>query len=72
MKIALISRGITSSRPVTITALLHAAMEHFAEQGYGATSIPDVCTRAGLTKGACTADGRWVMAWGVYPPLAAK
>jgi len=24
----------------------------FAEQGYGATSIPDICTRAGLTKGA--------------------
>ena len=27
-------------------------MELFAEQGFGATSIPDVCTRAGLTKGA--------------------
>ena len=27
-------------------------MELFAEQGYGATSIPDICTRAGLTKGA--------------------
>src|SRR5208282_3356104 len=44
--------GITKRRPVTITALLDAAMELFAEQGYGATSIPDICTRAGLTKGA--------------------
>jgi AcrR family transcriptional regulator len=45
-------RGITKRRPVTITALLDAAMGLFAEQGYGATSIPDICTRAGLTKGA--------------------
>ncbi|MGP0031857.1 MAG: TetR/AcrR family transcriptional regulator [Acidimicrobiales bacterium] len=45
-------RGMTKRRPVTITALLDAAMELFAEQGYGATSIPDICTRAGLTKGA--------------------
>jgi len=27
-------------------------MELFAELGYGATSIPDICARAGLTKGA--------------------
>jgi len=27
-------------------------MESFAERGYGATSIPDICARAGLTKGA--------------------
>src|ERR1700689_2660820 len=45
-------RGITKRRPVTITALLDAALELFAEQGYGATSIPDICARAGLTKGA--------------------
>ena len=45
-------RGITKRRPITITALLDAAMELFAEQGYGATSIPDICARAGLTKGA--------------------
>jgi AcrR family transcriptional regulator len=32
--------------------LLDAALELFAEQGYGATSIPNICTRAGLTKGA--------------------
>ena len=45
-------RGTTKRRPITISALLDAAMELFAEQGYGATSIPDICTRAGLTKGA--------------------
>ncbi len=45
-------RGITKRRPFTVTALLDAAMELFAEQGYGATSIPDICTQAGLTKGA--------------------
>jgi AcrR family transcriptional regulator len=37
---------------VTVTSLLDAALELFAEQGYGATSIPDICARAGLTKGA--------------------
>jgi AcrR family transcriptional regulator len=47
-----VPRGITKRRPITITALLDAAMELFAEQGFGATSIPDICTRAGLTKGA--------------------
>ncbi len=45
-------RGVTKRRPVTVTALLDAAMELFADQGYGATSIPDLCARAGLTKGA--------------------
>jgi AcrR family transcriptional regulator len=45
-------RGITKRRPITITALLDAAMELFAEQGFGATSIADICARAGLTKGA--------------------
>jgi AcrR family transcriptional regulator len=45
-------RGLTKRRPRTITALLDAALELFAEQGFGATSIPDICARAGLTKGA--------------------
>jgi AcrR family transcriptional regulator len=45
-------RGITKRRPITVTALLDAAMELFAQQGLGATSIPDICARAGLTKGA--------------------
>lgn len=45
-------RGTTKRRPITITALLDAALELFAERGFGATSIPDICARAGLTKGA--------------------
>lgn len=45
-------RGTTQRRPVTVAALLDAALELFAEQGFGATSIPDICSRAGLTKGA--------------------
>src|SRR5271170_2628236 len=45
-------RGITKRRPITVTALLDAAMKLFADQGYGATSIPDICAQAGLTKGA--------------------
>jgi AcrR family transcriptional regulator len=45
-------RGTTKRRPITVTALLDAGLELFAEQGFGATSIPDICARAGLTKGA--------------------
>lgn len=45
-------RGLTKRRPATVTALLDAALELFAEQGFGATSIQQICTRAGLTKGA--------------------
>jgi AcrR family transcriptional regulator len=47
-----VPRGITKRRPRTVTALLDAARELFAEHGYGATSIPEICARAGLTKGA--------------------
>lgn len=46
------ARGITKRRPRTVGALLDAALELFAEQGFGATSIPEICARAGLTKGA--------------------
>ncbi len=45
-------RGTTKRRPLTVNALLDAGLELFAEQGYGATSIPDICARAALTKGA--------------------
>jgi AcrR family transcriptional regulator len=45
-------RGVTKRRPATVSALLDAALELFAEQGYGATSIPEICARARLTKGA--------------------
>jgi AcrR family transcriptional regulator len=47
-----VPRATTIRRPRTVTALLDAALELFAEQGYGATSIPEICARAGLTKGA--------------------
>jgi AcrR family transcriptional regulator len=47
-----VPRGTTLRRPRTVTALLDAALELFAEHGYGATSIPEICARAGLTKGA--------------------
>jgi AcrR family transcriptional regulator len=47
-----VPRGTTVRRPRTVTALLDAALELFADQGYGATSIPEICARAGLTKGA--------------------
>jgi AcrR family transcriptional regulator len=43
---------MTKRRPRTVGALLDSALELFAERGYGATSIPDICERAGLTKGA--------------------
>lgn len=45
-------RGVTKRRPATVAALLEAALDLFAERGYGATSIPDICKEAGLTKGA--------------------
>jgi AcrR family transcriptional regulator len=47
-----VPRGPTKRRPITVAALLDAAFELFAEQGYGATSIADIAARAGLTKGA--------------------
>lgn len=45
-------KGMTKRRPMTVAALLDAALELFAEQGFGASSIPEICARAGLTKGA--------------------
>jgi AcrR family transcriptional regulator len=48
----LVPKGVTKRRPITVTALLDAALALFAEQGFGATSIPEICARAGLTKGA--------------------
>ncbi|WP_297618331.1 TetR/AcrR family transcriptional regulator [Nocardia sp.] len=45
-------KGVTKRRPITVAALLDAALALFAEQGFGATSIAEICARAGLTKGA--------------------
>lgn len=43
---------VTRRRAQTRERLLAAASEVFSAQGYGATSIGDVCDRAGFTRGA--------------------
>ncbi|AUG80599.1 TetR family transcriptional regulator [Kitasatospora sp. MMS16-BH015] len=45
-------KGVTSRRPRTRAALLTAALAAFAEHGFHATSIEQVCERAGYTRGA--------------------
>ncbi|MGW3686692.1 TetR/AcrR family transcriptional regulator [Streptomyces sp. NPDC005125] len=44
--------GMTKRRPRTRAALLQAALEAFAAQGFHATSIEQICERAGYTRGA--------------------
>ncbi|WP_369140348.1 TetR/AcrR family transcriptional regulator [Modestobacter versicolor] len=39
-------------REVTVELLLDAALETFAEQGFDAASVEDVCRRGGFTRGA--------------------
>jgi AcrR family transcriptional regulator len=43
---------MTKRRPQTLAKLLDAALEAFAENGFGGTRIEDVCERAGYTRGA--------------------
>ncbi|MFJ1706392.1 TetR/AcrR family transcriptional regulator [Kitasatospora sp. NPDC088346] len=45
-------KGVTRRRPRTRAALLRAALETFAEQGFRAASIEQICERAGFTRGA--------------------
>ncbi|MFI8291691.1 TetR/AcrR family transcriptional regulator [Streptomyces sp. NPDC085614] len=45
-------RGVTRRRPRTRAALLKAALETFAEHGFHASSIEQICERAGYTRGA--------------------
>ncbi|MER5638998.1 TetR/AcrR family transcriptional regulator [Kitasatospora sp. NPDC002227] len=45
-------KGVTKRRPRTRAALLQAALETFAENGFHATSIEQICERAGYTRGA--------------------
>ncbi|GHE27814.1 MULTISPECIES: TetR/AcrR family transcriptional regulator [Streptomyces] len=45
-------KGVTKRRPRTRAALLKAALEVFAEHGFHATTIEQVCERAGYTRGA--------------------
>jgi AcrR family transcriptional regulator len=39
-------------REVTVELLLDAALETFAERGFAAASVEDVCSRGGFTRGA--------------------
>ncbi len=45
-------KGVTKRRPRTRAALLQAALQTFAEQGFHAASIEQICERAGYTRGA--------------------
>ncbi|MFJ3903866.1 TetR/AcrR family transcriptional regulator [Streptomyces sp. NPDC090025] len=45
-------RGVTTRRPRTRAALLEAALATFAEHGFHAASIEQICERAGFTRGA--------------------
>ncbi|MCX5231771.1 TetR/AcrR family transcriptional regulator [Streptomyces sp. NPDC006553] len=45
-------KGVTRRRPRTRAALLKAALETFAEHGFHATTIEQICERAGFTRGA--------------------
>ncbi|MEU6977762.1 TetR/AcrR family transcriptional regulator [Streptomyces sp. NPDC046371] len=45
-------KGVTGRRPRTRAALLKAALETFAEHGFHAASIEQICERAGFTRGA--------------------
>jgi AcrR family transcriptional regulator len=47
-----VPKGTTKRRPQTLARLLDAALEAFAENGFGGTRIEDVCERAGYTRGA--------------------
>lgn len=45
-------RPLTARRAATRDRLVEAAAAVFAEQGFGATAVEDVCARAGFTRGA--------------------
>ncbi|WP_028932285.1 TetR/AcrR family transcriptional regulator [Pseudonocardia spinosispora] len=45
-------KGVTRRRPQTRARLLESALAAFAELGFHATSIEEICDRAGYTRGA--------------------
>lgn len=45
-------KGVTKRRPQTRARLLASALDAFAELGFHATSIEEICERAGYTRGA--------------------
>lgn len=45
-------RGLTKRRPETRARLLDAALDTFAETGFQAATIEQICERAGFTRGA--------------------
>ncbi|MDT7695335.1 MAG: hypothetical protein QOI75_4702, partial [Pseudonocardiales bacterium] len=45
-------RGLTKRRPETRARLLDAALDTFAETGFHAATIEQICERAGFTRGA--------------------
>ncbi|WP_436500502.1 TetR/AcrR family transcriptional regulator [Actinokineospora sp. HUAS TT18] len=46
------TKRVTKRRGMTRARLLDAALEVFAEQGFGASTVEQVCDRAGFTRGA--------------------
>ncbi|MEQ1689063.1 MAG: TetR/AcrR family transcriptional regulator, partial [Sphingopyxis sp.] len=46
------SRAVSARAPSARTKLLDAALRVIREQGYGATSVDELCAAAGVTKGA--------------------
>lgn len=46
------ARRVTKRRAETRTRLLDAALEVFAEEGFGRSTVEQVCERAGYTRGA--------------------
>lgn len=51
-KLGTMSGTVKRRRPETRQRLLDAALEVFAERGFGSTSVEQVCGRAGFTRGA--------------------
>jgi AcrR family transcriptional regulator len=65
-------KRVTKRRAETRQRLLQAALEVFAQEGFGRSTVDQVCARAGYTRGAfysnfATLDELFLAAWGVGP-----